>query len=155
MGVKLCGMVNVIRSSHHQLQGHAYTCPQVLAASLYQMALVCLNPCKCVQALVETSMLAAISGLLYLITATLGIDGSFLFSYMLPFPIVVASLRRGHAAAWSTMGISACLVLGASFSAHATLCLASLQPSPVLFLHLDYICALVHRYRVTTQRHAP
>ena len=59
-------------------------------------------------------MLSAISGLLYLITATLGIDGSFLFSYMLPFPIMVASLRRGYGAAWSTMGISACLVLGAT-----------------------------------------
>ena len=65
----------------------------------------------CLQELVETSMLAAISGLLFLITVTLGIDGSFLFSYMLPFPIIMAALRRSSSAGWSVMWVSASLLL--------------------------------------------
>lgn len=63
------------------------------------------------QELVETSMLAAISGLLFVITVTLGIDGSFLFSYMLPFPILMAALRRSSSAGWSVMWVSASLLL--------------------------------------------
>lgn len=95
-------------------------------------------------------MLAAISGLLYLITATLGIDGSFLFSYMLPFPIVVASARRGHGAAWSTMGISASLVLGAT-TLDARVAKAARHKPADLLLILDDVRALIYGDRVSTQ----
>lgn len=83
-----------------------------------------LQPCV-LQEIVETSMLAAISGLLFLITVTLGIDGSFLFAYMLPFPIVMAALRRTRSAGMSVMWVSSSLLLSALPKSHLYYCPAT------------------------------
>jgi hypothetical protein len=62
------------------------------------------------QELVETAMLAAISGLVFLMSSTLGLDKYC--GYILPLPILIAGLRWGSGAAWWSMWISTCLVTG-------------------------------------------
>ncbi|KAJ9534390.1 hypothetical protein QJQ45_016087 [Haematococcus lacustris] len=57
--------------------------------------------CASVSTLVETAMLAAVSGLAYLVSTLLKLDGSL--GYFLPLPVVLAALRGGIAAGWRTM----------------------------------------------------
>ena len=64
----------------------------------------------CVQALVETAMLAAVSGLAFLLSTLLKLDSSL--GYFLPLPIVLAGCRSGAGAAWNTMISTAFLLLG-------------------------------------------
>lgn len=62
------------------------------------------------QVLVETAMLAAVSGLAFLLSTLLKLDSSL--GYFLPLPIAIAACRSGPRAGWDTMGATACLVLG-------------------------------------------
>lgn len=64
------------------------------------------------QALVETAMLAAVSGLAYLVSTILKIENTV--GYFLPLPIVLASMRSGAAAGWKTMMATAFLLVGRS-----------------------------------------
>ena len=56
-------------------------------------------------------MLAAVSGLIFVISTTIGLDKYC--THVFPLPIIVASLRRGKRAGWGTMNVSSCLILGA------------------------------------------
>eukprot|EP00877_Chromochloris_zofingiensis_P005383 jgi/Chrzof1/14846/Cz09g18080.t1 len=58
--------------------------------------------------LVETAMLAAVSGLAYLLSTLLKLDNSI--GYFLPLPIVIASMRSGIGAGWNTMLATAFLL---------------------------------------------
>jgi hypothetical protein len=62
------------------------------------------------QALVETAMLSAVSGLAFLLSTLLKLDNSL--GYFLPLPIAIAACRSGVAAAWWTMVATAFLLLG-------------------------------------------
>ncbi|GIL53480.1 hypothetical protein Vafri_9072 [Volvox africanus] len=53
------------------------------------------------QVLVETAMLAAVSGLAYLLSTILKLENSL--GYFLPLPVVLAALRSGGGAGWRTM----------------------------------------------------
>jgi hypothetical protein len=55
-------------------------------------------------------MLAAVSGLAYLLATLLKMEQSL--GYFLPLPIVIAGMRSGPGAAWNTMLSTACLLLG-------------------------------------------
>jgi hypothetical protein len=55
-------------------------------------------------------MLAAVSGLAFLLSTLLKLDSSL--GYFLPLPIVIAACRSGPGAAWNTMMASAFLLLG-------------------------------------------
>jgi hypothetical protein len=55
-------------------------------------------------------MLAAMVGLLYLLTSTLGIDSYF--SSILPLPVLIAAMRRGAGAGVSVVFTSASLLIG-------------------------------------------
>ncbi|GBF93592.1 hypothetical protein Rsub_06312 [Raphidocelis subcapitata] len=61
------------------------------------------------KALVETAMLAAVSGLAFLLSTLLKLDSSL--GYFLPLPIVIAACRSGPAAGWSTMMATSFLLL--------------------------------------------
>jgi hypothetical protein len=61
------------------------------------------------QMLVETAMLAAVSGLAFLLSTILRLDNSL--GYLLPLPIVLAALRGNVAAGWRTMVASALLLV--------------------------------------------
>lgn len=63
------------------------------------------------QKLVETAMLAAVTGLFYLATASLGLDKHM--SFLLPMPILIATVRRGSNAGVWALATSACLITGA------------------------------------------
>eukprot|EP00798_Chlamydomonas_sp_ICE-L_P005918 gene5918-33491_t len=54
-----------------------------------------------VKILVETSMLAAVSGLTYLVSTILKLEGSL--GYFLPLPIILSAMRSGPFAGWRTM----------------------------------------------------
>ena len=62
------------------------------------------------QALVETAMLAAVSGLAYLVSTILKIENTV--GYFLPLPVVLAAMRSGVASGWKTMGASCFLLVG-------------------------------------------
>jgi hypothetical protein len=62
------------------------------------------------QVLVETAMLAAVSGLVFLLSTLLKLDNSL--GYLLPMPIAIAALRSGAAAAWKTMTATSFLLIG-------------------------------------------
>lgn len=67
-------------------------------------------PLEKTKELVETAMLAAISGLLYLLSSLLRLDNSL--GYITPFPPVLAAVRNKSAAAgWRTVITTACLVM--------------------------------------------
>ncbi|KAL6759366.1 hypothetical protein V8C86DRAFT_2574440 [Haematococcus lacustris] len=72
---------------------HAAAQPSARRDSVY--------PLDKTQTLVETAMLAAVSGLAYLVSTLLKLDGSL--GYFLPLPVVLAALRGGIAAGWRTM----------------------------------------------------
>lgn len=55
-------------------------------------------------------MLAAVSGLAYLLSTLLRLEASL--GYFLPLPIVIAAMRSGGAAGWRTMAATTCLILG-------------------------------------------
>jgi hypothetical protein len=55
-------------------------------------------------------MLAAVSGLTFLLSTLLKLDNSL--GYLLPLPIAVAALRSGVGAAWKTMLATSCLLIG-------------------------------------------
>lgn len=57
-------------------------------------------------------MLAAISGLGYLLSTLLKLENSL--GYFLPLPVIIAAARGGVAAGWRTMSATAFLLLGAS-----------------------------------------
>ncbi|KAG2491949.1 hypothetical protein HYH03_009681 [Edaphochlamys debaryana] len=59
--------------------------------------------------LVETAMLAAVSGLAYLLSTILKLDTSL--GYFLPLPVVLATLRSGVGAGWRTMGATCFLLV--------------------------------------------
>lgn len=61
------------------------------------------------RALVETAMLAAVSGLAFLLSTLLKLDTSL--GYFLPLPVVIAACRSGPAAGWGTMTATAFLLL--------------------------------------------
>ncbi|KAG1670099.1 hypothetical protein FOA52_013675 [Chlamydomonas sp. UWO 241] len=60
-------------------------------------------------ALVETAMLAAVSGLAYLVATILKLENTV--GYFLPLPVVLAALRSGQAVGWKTMGATAFLLV--------------------------------------------
>ncbi|GAX78946.1 hypothetical protein CEUSTIGMA_g6386.t1 [Chlamydomonas eustigma] len=60
-------------------------------------------------ALVETAMLAAVSGLAYLVSTILKIENTV--GYFLPLPIVLASMRSGVRSGWKTMSATAFLLV--------------------------------------------
>jgi uncharacterized protein YybS (DUF2232 family) len=62
------------------------------------------------KALVETAMLAAVSGLAFLLSTLLKLDSSL--GYFLPLPVAIAACRSGPRAAWGTMAATAFLLLG-------------------------------------------
>lgn len=66
--------------------------------------------CPHTQVLVETAMLAAVSGLVFLLSTLLKLDNSL--GYLLPMPIAIAALRSGAAAAWKTMMATSFLLIG-------------------------------------------
>jgi hypothetical protein len=55
-------------------------------------------------------MLAAVSGLAFLLSTLLKLDSSL--GYFLPLPIVIAACRSGPGAAWNTMMATSFLLLG-------------------------------------------
>ncbi len=55
-------------------------------------------------------MLAAVSGLAFLLSTLLKLDSSL--GYFLPLPIVIAACRSGPAAGWNTMMATSFLLLG-------------------------------------------
>lgn len=55
-------------------------------------------------------MLAAVSGLTYLLCALLKFENTL--GYFLPLPITVAAMRSGPAAGWKTMTATGFLILG-------------------------------------------
>ncbi|GFR50418.1 hypothetical protein Agub_g12635 [Astrephomene gubernaculifera] len=59
--------------------------------------------------LVETAMLAAVSGLAYLLSTILKLENSL--GYFLPLPVVLAALRGGAGAGWRTMGATCFLLV--------------------------------------------
>lgn len=61
------------------------------------------------QALVETAMLAAVSGLAFTLGSLLRVD-SYL-GYFLPMPVVVAAMRSGPAAGRKTMTATCFLLM--------------------------------------------
>jgi hypothetical protein len=73
---------------------------------------------KYLQALVETAMLSAVSGLAFLLSTLLKLDNSL--GYFLPLPIAIAACRSGVAAAWWTMMATAFLLLGEHASVFGT-----------------------------------
>lgn len=62
------------------------------------------------QVLVETAMLAAVSGLAYLLSTLLRLDTTL--GYFLPLPVVLASFRGGPGAGWRTMMATCFLLVG-------------------------------------------
>ncbi|GLI67160.1 hypothetical protein VaNZ11_011373, partial [Volvox africanus] len=60
--------------------------------------------------LVETAMLAAVSGLAYLLSTILKLENSL--GYFLPLPVVLAALRSGGGAGWRTMTATCFLLVG-------------------------------------------
>ena len=63
-----------------------------------------------VQRLVETAMLAAVSGLAYALATTMHLEGYL--GYFLPLPVILSALRSGPAAGRKTMTATTFLVLG-------------------------------------------
>jgi hypothetical protein len=61
------------------------------------------------RALVETAMLAAVTGLAYLLSTLLKLEGSL--GYVLPLPVVLAAVRSGPLAGWRTCAASASLIV--------------------------------------------
>jgi len=59
--------------------------------------------------MVETAMLAAVSGLAYLLSTLLRLETSL--GYFLPLPVALAALRSGAGAGWRTMFATATLVV--------------------------------------------
>lgn len=55
-------------------------------------------------------MLAAVSGLAYLLSTILKLDSSL--GYFLPLPVVLAAMRGGVAAGWRTMSATGFLLVG-------------------------------------------
>ncbi|GLC34320.1 hypothetical protein PLESTB_000742500 [Pleodorina starrii] len=74
--------------------------------------------------LVETAMLAAVSGLAYLLSTILKLENSL--GYFLPLPVVLAALRSGPGAGWRTM-TATCFLL--------VVLLGPLRAMSYLFLH--------------------
>jgi hypothetical protein len=79
-----------------------------------QLHVCVLTQRKCVQEVVETAMLAAVTGLIFLVTATIGLDRYF--ASVLPLPILFSAMRRQASAGWWTMWASACLITGTRHS---------------------------------------
>ena len=65
-----------------------------------------------VQSLVETAMLASVSGLAYLLSSLLKLENSL--GYLLPLPVVLASLRSGKGAGFRTVAATFFLLIGES-----------------------------------------
>lgn len=65
----------------------------------------------CLQRLVETAMLAAVSGLAYALASTMHLEGYL--GYFLPLPVILSALRSGPAAGRKTMTATFFLVLSA------------------------------------------
>jgi hypothetical protein len=61
------------------------------------------------RALVETAMLAAVTGLAYLLSTLLKLEGSL--GYVIPLPVVLAAVRSGGLAGWRTCAATAALVV--------------------------------------------
>jgi hypothetical protein len=59
--------------------------------------------------LVETAMLAAVSGLAYALASTMHLEGYL--GYFLPLPVILSALRSGPAAGRKTMTATFFLVL--------------------------------------------
>jgi hypothetical protein len=57
-------------------------------------------------------MLAAVSGLGYLLSTLLKLENSL--GYFLPLPVIIASCRSGAGAGWRTMSATAFLLVGAA-----------------------------------------
>ncbi len=55
-------------------------------------------------------MLAAVSGLAYLVSNILKLENSL--GYFLPLPVVLAAMRNGAAAGWRTVTATAFLLVG-------------------------------------------
>jgi hypothetical protein len=55
-------------------------------------------------------MLAAVSGLAYLVATILKLENTV--GYFLPLPVVLAAMRSGHGVGWKTMGATAFLLVG-------------------------------------------
>lgn len=79
--------------------------------------------CPVPQKLVETAMLAAVSGLAYVVSTILKLDNTL--GYFLPLPIVIAALRSGPAAGWSTMSATGFLLVGRCAAAGARDCVTA------------------------------
>ena len=62
------------------------------------------------QRLVETAMLAAVSGLSYALAATMHLEGYI--GYFLPLPVVLAAMRGGATAGRKTVTATFFLLLG-------------------------------------------
>lgn len=73
-----------------------------------------------VQTLVETAMLAAVTGLGYTLATILKLEGYL--GYVLPLPLVLAAQRRGAAAGRQTLTASFFLLLGTKPSLSHSLC---------------------------------
>ncbi|EFJ47259.1 hypothetical protein VOLCADRAFT_81593 [Volvox carteri f. nagariensis] len=74
--------------------------------------------------LVETAMLAAVSGLAYMLSTILKLENSL--GYFLPLPVVLSALRSGGGAGWRTM-TATCFLL--------VVLLGPLRAMSYLFLH--------------------
>mmetsp|Transcript_37814 Transcript_37814/g.95640 ORF Transcript_37814/g.95640 Transcript_37814/m.95640 type:complete len:304 (-) Transcript_37814:261-1172(-) len=66
-------------------------------------------PLEKTKIMVETAMLAAVSGLAYLLSTLLRLETSL--GYFLPLPVALAALRSGAGAGWRTMFATATLVV--------------------------------------------
>ncbi|KAF5828554.1 hypothetical protein DUNSADRAFT_17452 [Dunaliella salina] len=67
-------------------------------------------PLEKTKTLVETAMLAAVSGLAYLLSTILKLEASL--GYFLPLPVVLAAMRGGPTAGWKTMMATGFLLVG-------------------------------------------
>lgn len=66
--------------------------------------------CSAMQALVETAMLAAVSGLAFVLATILRLDNTV--GYFLPLPIMLAAMRSGPSSGWGTMAATGFLLVG-------------------------------------------
>jgi len=108
------------------------------------------------QSLVETAMLAAVSGLAFTLATLLRLD-SYL-GYFLPMPVIVAAMRSGPAAGRKTMTATCFLLLckprlkfACGNSMHRMTQTASLywMPNGVIF---SSFCVLVNTHRQALPR---
>lgn len=88
----------------------------------------CFSPwTDALQELVETAMLSAVSGLMYLMTATIGLDRYI--GYFLPLPVLIAAVKRGKSATWWTTCATACLIAGVTLCSTRLGCLVHPFPA--------------------------